>query len=89
MMSSGNAERMQDQRAGKTGAVLAGGAMDHQRRAIFQQMRKQRAEMLRVVLYIAAVGAAHHLDGVVRRQRRAAAAIARSAATTVGSTGSE
>ena len=67
----GNAERMQDQRAGKTGAVLAGGAVDHQRRAIFQQMRKQRAEMLRVVLHIAAVGAAHHLDGVVRRQRRA------------------
>jgi len=31
-----------------------------------------RAEMLRVVLYVAAVGAAHHLDGVVRRQRRAA-----------------
>jgi hypothetical protein len=34
-------------------------------------MRKQRAEMLRVVLDITAVGAAHHLDGVLRRQRRA------------------
>ena len=42
----GDAERMQDQRAGKTGAVLAGGAMDHQRRAVFQQMREQRAETL-------------------------------------------
>ena len=62
---------MQDQRAGKTGAVLAGGAMDHQRRAIFQQMRKQRAEVLRVFLHVAAVGVAHHVDGVVGRQRRA------------------
>ncbi len=71
MMSSGNAERMQDQCAGETGAVLAGGAMDHQRRAVFQQMRKQRAVTLRVVLDIAAVGLAHHLDGMVGRQRRA------------------
>src|SRR6185295_20413299 len=63
----GDAERVQDQCAGKAGAVLAGGAMDHQRRAVFQQMRKQRAEVLRVLLHIAAVGAAHDVDGVVGR----------------------
>src|SRR6266404_3987698 len=34
---TGHAERMQDQRAGETGAVLAGGAMDHQRRAVLKQ----------------------------------------------------
>ena len=40
----GHAERMQDQRAGKAGAILAGGAVDHQRRAVVQQMREQASE---------------------------------------------
>ena len=39
-----DAERMQDQRAGKSGAILAGGAMNNQRRAVLQQMREQRAK---------------------------------------------
>ena len=62
---------MQDQRAGKAGAVLAGGAVNHQRRAIFQQMRKQCAEPRRVLLHIVAVGIAHDFGGVVLRQLRA------------------
>ena len=62
---------MQDQRAGKAGAVLAGRAVDHQRCAIFQQMGEQRAEARSVVLDIAAIGVAHDVDGVIRRQRRA------------------
>ena len=60
---------MQDQRAGKAGAVLAGGAVDHQRRAVFQQMRKQRAETMRVEPDIAAIGLAHDLERVAGRQR--------------------
>jgi len=65
----GHAERVQDQRAGETGAVLAGGAMNHQRRAVLEQMREQRAEARRVVMYIAAIGIAHDLQRVARRQR--------------------
>ena len=74
-----HAERMQDQRAGKSGAVLAGGAMDHQRRAVLQQMGEQRAEARRVLAHIVAVGIrasppAHRPMTAARRRRGARAA---------------
>ena len=81
---------MQDQCAGKSGAVLSGGAVDHQRRAVLQRDA-------RTVTGSAACFPEHS------RGRNPAsprwhdlsdsgvplAAIVRSAATTVGSTGSE
>ena len=67
----GHSEGMQDQRAGKAGAVLAGGTVNHKRRAILQQMAEQGTEARRVVTHIVAVGIAHHVDRVDRRQRRA------------------
>src|SRR6202043_1696283 len=69
-----DAERMQDQRAGKSGAILAGGAMDHQWGAVLQQMSEQRTEAWRVVPHITAVGIAHHLERLDRRNRRAGGA---------------
>src|SRR5437763_46264 len=39
-----DAERMQDQRACKAGAILAGRAMDDERRTVFQEMAEQGAK---------------------------------------------
>ena len=64
----GDAERMQNQRAGEAGAVLAGRAMDHQRRAVFQQMTKQRTKTVRVMADIVAIGLAHELQRHRRRE---------------------
>ena len=41
-------QRTQDQRGGKAGAILAGGAVEDQRRVLIQQMGEQRGELLRV-----------------------------------------
>ena len=46
------AERMQDQRTGKTGAILAGATMNNQRRTVFNEVSEQRAEVRRVVSHI-------------------------------------
>jgi len=83
------AERVQDQRAGKSGAILAGGAMNHQRRMILKQVSKQRAE-------ISACFAARsygrncawhlRLRPMTAASRRSSSA--RRSATTVGSIGS-
>src|ERR1700722_12006576 len=67
----GYAERMQDQGAGESGAVLAGGAVDHQRSAVLEQVREQAAIALGILPDIANIGLAHYLDAVAGRQRPA------------------
>ena len=84
-----HAERVQDQRAGETGAILAGGAMNDQRRAVFKQMGKKRPETRRVVTHIVAVESRITSSASADESATPLAARARNAATTVGSIGSE
>src|ERR1700753_2101260 len=55
----GDTKRMQDQCAGKTGAVLAGRTVDDERRAIPKKVGEQRAEARRIVTNIVSVGISH------------------------------
>src|ERR1700756_3326122 len=65
----GHAKRVQEERAGKPGAVLARRAMDHRRRAGLDETRKQLAKTVSVEAYIAAIGFAHDLQRIRRRER--------------------
>ena len=60
----GDAERVQDQRAGKAGAVLAGRAVNHDRTFAIDEMREQLAETVGVEPDIAAIGLAHDVERI-------------------------
>jgi hypothetical protein len=53
------AQRMQHQSSGKTGAVLAGGAMKHRGLARFKQQTEKLAKAPRVVMHETPVGVLH------------------------------
>ena len=62
-----NAERMEQHGNDDTRAVLASGAMDHQRRGIVQQLREQLAKAVCVEPDVTTIGLAHDLERIRRR----------------------
>ena len=61
-------QRQQNQRRSKAGAILAGGAVKHQRFIAGQQMREKLCEPLGVIGHEIAVGLLHQGHGVRRRE---------------------